>query len=192
MEAPGSKGHREQTAVVPTGRRSWPYVVAVPVSAGVLVWALNFVLVQRPVSAALDADSRNAGYVLSAHYSFYVNPSTLVLDLRTISEAAPIDLFRGLFQTAAALSESGRRFERVVLARRGDAVFQIKGDDFDQLGREFKGGQNPVFLLRTLPAKLHRPSGEAAFGQWEGGLLGVVGKQMEDLTAAGRSWAGSQ
>ena len=192
MEATGSKGHREQTPVVPTGRRSWPYVVGIPVAAGVLVWALNFFLVQRPVSAALDADSRNAGYALSAHYGLYVNPSTLVLDLKTITEAAPIDLFRGLFQAAAALAESGRSFDRVILARGGDAVFQMKGDDFDQLGREFKSGQNPVFLLRTLPSKLHRPSGEAAFGQWEGGLLGVVGKQMEDLTAAGRAWAGSQ
>lgn len=173
-------------------RRTLLYVVGVPVFAGVLVWSVNFFLIQKPVSAALNADSRNAGYALAAHYGLYVNPSTLVLDLRTISEAAPIDLFRGLFQAAAVLTESGRSFERVILARRGDAIFQMKGDDFERLGREFKGGQNPVFLLRTLPAKLHKPSGEAAFSEWEGGLLGVVGKQMEDLTAAGRSWAGSQ
>src|SRR6185503_21332606 len=99
-------------------------------------------------------DARNAGFTVSAHYRFYLEPSTLVLDLRDVSAAAPIDLFRGLFQSAAALASNGRRFTRVILARAGTPVFMITGEDFEELGVEFAGGQNPVFLIRTLPEKL--------------------------------------
>ena len=41
-----------------------------------------------------------------------------------------------------------------------------------------------LYLIRTLPKKLFNPDGTAAFGRWEGGLLGVLSKQMEDVSAA--------
>lgn len=177
---------------VPNRRRRWPYLIALLAVAAALVWVLNYVLIQRHVSHVLDSDPRNAGYSISAHYRFYVEPGTLVLDLREVSAAAPLDLFRGLFQSAAALTSAGRRFDRVILVRAGTPVFMMTGEDFANLGAEFAGGQNPIFLIRTLPEKLYRPSGEAAFGHWEGGMLGVLGKQMEDANNAGRQWADSQ
>jgi hypothetical protein len=83
----------------------------------------------------------------------------------------------------------GWTFEKVVLARAGTPVFLVKGAEFSTIGAEFGAGQNPVYLIRTLPEKLFRPSGEAAFGRWQGGLLGVLGKQMEDANEAARQWA---
>jgi len=98
--------------------------------------------------------------------------------------------FRGLFQSAKALHLSGRRFDRVVLARSGKPVFAMTGDSFVSLGEELEAGQNPIFLIRTLPEKLHDPDGNPAFGRWEGGWLGVMGKQMEDVNQAARQWIG--
>jgi hypothetical protein len=164
--------------------------MAVLLCVVLFTWGLNYTLVDRGVSQALNADARNAGYSLSAHYRFYIDPSTLVLDLHDVSAAAPLDLFRGLFQSASALASSGRSFDHVILARGGTPVFLMTGDDFRELGVEYSGGQNPVYLIRTLPEKLYKPSGEAAFGHWEGGMLGVLGKQMQEATEAGRSWAG--
>jgi len=174
----------------PRHRKRWVYRMAVLLCVVLFTWGLNYTLVDRGVSQALNADARNAGYSLSAHYRFYIDPSTLVLDLHDVSAAAPLDLFRGLFQSASALASSGRSFDHVILARGGTPVFLMTGDDFRELGVEYSGGQNPVYLIRTLPEKLYKPSGEAAFGHWEGGMLGVLGKQMQEATEAGRSWAG--
>jgi hypothetical protein len=162
------------------------------VLVAILVFAANYGLVTRPVNQALAADTRNAGYALWAHYRWFVDPGTLVLDLRRAEAAAPIDLFRGLFQSAAAFAAENRQFDRVILARAGEPVFVLKGESYATLGREFQAGQNPVFLIRTLPEKLFRPSGEQAYPQWTGGLLGVVGKQMEDANKVARDWAGAQ
>jgi hypothetical protein len=172
-----------------SGLRWFVWAAIVVLLAIVVIVGLNYVLVAGVVQTPLSADTRNAGYSLWAHYQWFVNPSTLVLDLRRAEAAAPIDLFRGLFQSAAALSSAGRRFDRVILSRSGRPVFVIEGDAFAALGREFEAGQNPVFLIRTLPERLFKPSGEAAFPQWTGGLLGVVGKQMEDVNTAARQWA---
>ncbi len=189
---PDIHGSPNPFIAVPHRRRRWPFFIVLLLGAGILIWSLNYILVQRSVGEALSSDTRNAGYSLSAHYRFYVDPSTLVLDLREVSAAAPLDLFRGLFQSAAALASAGRGFDRVILARAGTAVFMMTGEDFRNLGADFAGGENPVFLIRTLPTKLYKPTGEAAFGRWEGGMLGVLGKQMEDATEAGRQWAGAQ
>ncbi len=153
-----------------------------------LGWGLNYLLVGQPVAHKLDADPRNSGYSLSAHYRYYLDPTTLVLDLRDVESAAPVDLFRAVFQSADALHAAGRRFDRVILARSGKPVFIIQGKEFSSLGEEFAAGQNPVYLIRTLPEKLYRPSGEAAFGRWSGGWLGVLGKQMGDATEAAGQW----
>jgi hypothetical protein len=58
------------------------------------------------------------------------------------------------------------------------------------LGREH-GWQNPVYTLRTLPEKLHRPDGSPAYRAWTGGLLGVMARQMQDLTGFCRAWFAS-
>lgn len=166
----------------------WIWVVGAVLALLLVCWGTNYLLVGRPVSAKLAADSRNSGYSLGAHFSYYVDFSTLVLDLRKAGEVAPVDLYRGLFQSAEALNDAGRKFNRVVLARKGKPVFIMPGTDFDTLGAEFAAGQNPIYLMRTLPEKLHLPNGEAAFGHREGGLLGVLGGQLEDMSTLAQQW----
>jgi hypothetical protein len=172
-------------------RGGW-FFLATAVVILAVVWTLNSLLVGQPVQRKLSSDPRNQGYALRAHFGYYINPSTLVLDLYDVKSVAPVDLFRALFQSAEALHESGRKFDKVLLARDGTPVFLMGGNEFSALGAEFSAGQNPVYLIRTLPEKLYRPSGEAAFGRWEGGWLGVLTKQMEDANKAAQQWASGQ
>lgn len=143
--------------------------------------------VTAPVAAKLSEDSRNKGVGLYVYRTWGLSPDGLTVDLLLVDpDKAPIDMLRSLFQAAQTLK--ARHFARVTLARRGKPVFVMTGADFQELGASFDGGENPIFLVRTLPEKLYRPNGEAAFGHWEGGLLGVLGKQMEDVNAFAREW----
>ncbi len=69
-------------------------------------------------------------------------------------------------------------------------IYSMRGEDFQEIGREYKAGQNPVYLTRTLPEKLFLPDGSSAFGTWTGGLLGVAAQQMDDVNEAARTWLG--
>lgn len=168
--------------------RAW-YLLAIPVLMLLLAWSLNYVLVGLPVERKLSEDPRNNGCSLTAHYRYYLDANTLVLDLRILESVAPVDLFRALFQSAEVLHDSGRKFDRVILARSGTFVFLMDGEVFSTIGAEFGAGQNPIYLMRTLPEKLYRENGEPAFGRWEGGWLGVLGKQMEDVNNVAQQWS---
>ena len=50
------------------------------------------------------------------------------------------------------------------------------------------GIQNPVYTLRSLPQNVYNLDGTQAFSTWTGGLIGVVGKQMEDLSEFHKQW----
>lgn len=143
--------------------------------------------IRRSVEGKLNADWRNRSYSLDAYCK---HPDTLILDLSRVSSASPVDLFRGVFQASEALYEGvDINFDKVILARQGKPIFFIEGGDFSTLGAEFKNGQNPIYLIRTLPEKLYLPGGESAFPRWEGGWLGVFSKQMEDANQAARQWS---
>lgn len=182
------------TAPVPSPRPTTNpiRVVGVLLVLAAFVWGINYLWVGKPVSDALARDSRNNGYTLSAHLHYYADPSTLVLDLTRAEHIAPADLFRGLFTSAQALHESGRSFSQVILARSHREVFRLPGESFEEIGKLYSEGENPVYLIRTLPEKLTTPDGTPAFGTWTGGLLGVVSHQMEDATEAGRKWAAGE
>ncbi len=143
-----------------------------------------------PVSQALDRDERNTGFAVHAYRAWLLHPAEITIDLVSLEQAAPLDLNRALFQSAAALRN--RSFSKVILARKGKPVFVMDGADFQELGQEFEAGQNPIFLIRTLPEKLKTPDGQEAFGSWSGGLLGVLTRQMEDSNAFARSWAAGE
>jgi len=147
---------------------------------------MNFVILQSPMSEILGADPRNKGITISVHFGNYINPSELVLNLRDVSGSnSPADVSRVLIQYAEALK--AKEFERVILAYRGTQKFQLKGAYFRALGKEY-GTQNPVYTMRTFPENVYELDGTAAFGEWTGGLLGVVGKQMEDFNEFHKRW----
>src|SRR4051812_25148782 len=116
-------------------RRLWWMVLVASAAICAGTWVPNWLLIQHPVGEKLAADPRNNGFHLSAHYRYYVDPGTLVLDLRSADAVAPVDLCRGLFQSAEALDSVGRSFGRVILALSGHPVFIMTGDDFREIGR---------------------------------------------------------
>lgn len=78
-------------------------------------------------------------------------------------------------------------FERVVLSYKGSSKFQLEGSYFHTLGSDYEF-QNPAYTLRTLPENVYELDGSPTFGSWTGGLIGVVGKQMEDLNQLHARW----
>ncbi|WP_298743743.1 hypothetical protein [uncultured Brevundimonas sp.] len=166
-------------------RKRWPWLVTLLVP--VLIYNLT---VWVPVATKLGEDDRNSAASVHVYRSWLVHPNDITIDLMAVNDAATVDLSRALFQAAEALK--GREFGRVTLARQGKAVFVMQGTDFAELGEAFSAGENPVYLLRTLPEKLYLPNGEPAFGTWSGGWLGVLTKQMEDLNTFGPSWAAGE
>ena len=55
------------------------------------------------------------------------------------------------------------------------------------MGEEY-GWQNPIYTMRTFPEKLYTPNGLNAFSSWEGGMLGVTTKQVEDFNRLCDEW----
>lgn len=47
-----------------------------------------------------------------------------------------------------------------------------------------------IYLIRTFPENVKNLDGSPAFSTWEGGLLGVTNRQMEDFNAFMRQWVG--
>jgi hypothetical protein len=152
---------------------------------------LDYVTVGRPVGAALSQDEWTQGIAMSAHRQYRVNPGVLVISVGSDENAAPADLFRGVLVAADVLHDRGADFERVHLARGGKTIFTLEGSAFRELGEQYRPGQNSLVLVATLPGKLDRPDGRAAFHQWTGGSLDAFGKQLEDVTAAVGEWTGS-
>lgn len=161
-------------------------VILLFLTLGLGLAAFNYVGVYGPVSKRLAEDPRNEKVDVWVYRENGVSLSNVVFDLRHVGdEAAPADIFRTLFQAAEALKES--ELERVVLAHAGKKKFYLTGEHFAEIGGSFKG-QNPMYLLRTLPEKVHKLDGSKAYGTWTGGLLAVVGKQMEDLSTFSKDW----
>ncbi len=150
--------------------------------------ALNQLL-QSEVNSALDEDSRNDGIEVDVHYANYVDTDTLVYSIAAVdADTAPIDVFRAFLQSAEALKDS--RYDTVELAYQGEVRFLLDGRYFQEMGEDFEH-QNPVYTLRTFPEKLETPSGLSAYGEWTGGMLGVLNKQMNDFNDAMKAWYGA-
>ena len=124
-----------------------------------LVWGANLLVVGRPVGAALASDPRTAVIGMVGHLDHYVNPTTLVLDLRSPAVTDTSDLLRGVLVVARDLI-SLRMLDRVVLARSGTPVYELSGDDFRRLGRDFTIVRNPVVVLREFSDALRLPGGQ--------------------------------
>jgi hypothetical protein len=152
----------------------------------VAVYGWNYLMLQLPMREVIQEDGRNIGVSVSAHYNYYLDPTALVYDLRDVSGTnSKADVFRVLLQYAAKMKS--RRYDRVYLAYRGETKFMLDGGYFQQLGEEY-GTQNPVYTIRTFPSYLKRPDGSDAYGAWTGGLLGVLGKEMEDFNDFHDKW----
>jgi len=154
----------------------------------VALWAANFFLVRQPVDEALAADTAAARLRLTARFQWYLDPTTLVLDLRGGDPAAPEAAFRGLLVAADAMRREERTFGRVVLARAGTPVFVLSGGDFRVLGSGFASARNPLDALRAIPPMLRGTAGSGAYGVFGATLPDPLGERDVDATA--RRWVG--
>jgi len=156
------------------------------VAVFVAIYLVNYITLQKPLSDVINSDPRNEGITLSSHYSYYVYPSELVLDIKDVAgDKSAADVFRVLLQYAEKLEKIS--FNRVILASKGNTKFLLEGGYFKKLGEEY-GTQNPVFTMRTFPENIYKPDGQRAFGSWTGGMLGVLEKQMEDFAEFHKQW----
>jgi hypothetical protein len=153
------------------------------------VWGANALIVGRPVRDALAADTGTARLQLRARFQYYLDFTTLVLDLESVDAAAPENALGGLLVAARTMRAAGRSFRRVVLAHGRDAVFVLSGEDFTRLGDAVAAGRNPVALVRSVPEKLRAAAGAAGFGPWTLPLPPPLGPGAGDAAAVARRWA---
>ena len=138
------------------------------------------------MNSVIKSDPRNDGINVTVTYGQYVTPSKLIYDLKSVSSTNSMaDVFRVLLQFAEKMSS--KNFKEVILSYKGKAKFKIDGKYFQTLGKEYSW-QNPVYTIRTFPENLKNLDGSQAYGQWTGGLLGVLEKQMEDFNDFNEKW----
>ena len=139
-------------------RRRWVVIVVVLVA---LVWGLNYFMISRPVAAALAADPRTAGIVLTAHLRYYVDPTTLSVDLGRVQAADTTDVFRALAAVADALVDRSWGLPGMLtLSHGGDLVYTIAGDDLRQRAHDLPLSRKPAQVLGALIQALRGPDGK--------------------------------
>lgn len=155
----------------------------------VSIAAFDYFTVASPVRSKLGQDARNEGIRIRAHPQYYVMPGTLILSLRAAPSVSSVDIWRSFFQVADTLAARGNKYREVRLNRGSTTVYMIDGEKFLTIGKEFGSGQNPLYLLRTLPEKFVDASGARVFPDASQSLFGV-GTDLENATAAAAAWAG--
>lgn len=152
----------------------------------VTVFGVNYAMLGTKLATVVREDPRNAGVDMSVHYGYWVDPSTIVLNVNGLGDAnSQMDVSRVVFHLSHALKDASPK--RVVFAFRGTEKYYVDWPDFKELGTVVDG-QNPVYLLMNFPSKVMSPDGSHAFGTWEGGLLYVIQHRTEDMAAFNRGW----
>jgi len=161
-------------------------VLVVIVAALASIWLYNQTMLQGPLSRVLDSDSRNKSVTVKAHFDNWIDTGTVVFNLSDVSgESSPMDVFRVFLQFAQAQKE--HHYDKVVLAAYGDKKFIVPGDYFHDLGVEY-ASQNPMYTIRTFPHHVTNMSGDHPFPEYTGGILGVLGKEMEEFNDMNHQW----
>jgi hypothetical protein len=146
----------------------------------------NLFMLQIPVNKRIKSDSRNFGISIKVHYKYYINPRTLVFNIKEISSSnSAADVFRTFLTSSAELKD--KKFDKVELASKGKIKFYITGEYFKTIGSEY-GNQNVVFTIRTFPENVYLPAGNLAYSTWTGGMLGVLTNQMDDFNDLCKNW----
>jgi hypothetical protein len=153
-----------------------------------LIAAFNLGTVGYPIRSAVRSDDRNKPVSISAHYAYYLLPNTLVLRMSATGEAAAVDIWRSMFLAAESMYNNGKHFSDVELSRGLTTEYILSGNDFFEIGREYKESENPIYMLRTLPEKLKGRDGSDAFGPSSGSLFGMA-DDLGNSTKAAMTWA---
>lgn len=172
--------------VLPAKRRSllWLLLVAA-LLAGATYLGLSWR--QHSVNGEVEkALAGETGAVTPVYRRKLIGGNDIVFDVSSSDgELSMVDMTRRLLKTAEALQNED--YDRVYLANKGREKFYLEGPYFKQLGQE-RQSQNPVYTIRTMPENVRKLDGSPAFETWTGGLLGVMGGQMEDNAEFHRQW----
>ena len=185
----------EQVAPTPTAVRdkrplAFLGVLLLVIVGGFGVWLYNNVVANKPLQQVLASDPRNVVVKEHAKFAGWLDLHTLVFDVDSVSgEATRLDVLRSFLQYAEAMK--GHRVQKVILACRGVPKFKMDGSYFQQLGMEFST-QNPMYTTRTLPINVTAMDGSHPYVEYEGGVLGVFSKEMEQFGNFSDRWYGKQ
>jgi hypothetical protein len=177
-----------------TGRRRRLLYVVIPAISMVAilvvvygVYGLNNLQLQSKVDFVILMDSRNKGVEVEVYYESPFNYRVIVYDMKGVSgDKSFADVFRVFLQFAERMRDSD--LDYVKLAYQGRVKYILMGEDFKLVGLQYSLGENPVYIVRTFPEKLLLPNGRNAFPKWEGGLLAVTAKQLEDFNTFMKTW----
>ena len=151
-----------------------------------IIFAVNYFSLQRHMNSVLNDDSRNKGISVRVHYKWFVNIAEIKYDLRGMSgENSTLDVNRVMLQFSEKIKD--KKYKKIYLSHKSEDKFYFEGDYFKNLGQEY-GEQNPIYTLRTMPENVYTLNGDHAYSRWEGGWLGVMNKQMEDLNEFAKDW----
>ncbi|PHR59800.1 MAG: hypothetical protein COA43_08925 [Robiginitomaculum sp.] len=162
---------------------SWKRWFTIPI---LLIFLINVGFTTIPNYLRLKEDPRNNTATMVTYQRWGVMPNQLVIDLWGLNEtASKIDVTRMVFHVAEKMK--GRNFDWVVLSYRGQSRLKIEGNFFSEIGNSLDQ-QNPVYLMRTLPSQVYSMDGNPAYETWSGGLIAVLGQQMDDLNELHDDW----
>jgi hypothetical protein len=169
-----------------TGRRRRLLYVVIPAISMVAilvvvygVYGLNNLQLQSKMDFVILMDSRNKGVEVEVYYESPFNYRVIVYDMKGVSgDKSFADVFRVFLQFAERMRDSDL----------GRVKYILMGEDFKLVGLQYSLGENPVYIVRTFPEKLLLPNGRNAFPKWEGGLLAVTAKQLEDFNTFMKTW----
>jgi hypothetical protein len=161
-------------------------LIGILAATSITIFSLNYFLLVMPSNSVLGKDIRNKGIKIYPHYDFYLNPKTLVINIKNIDQdKSTADVFRTFYQIAEEFKN--KEFEKVYLAHKGKKKFFITGIYFKDIGSSYSY-QNPIYMLRTFPENTYNLNGNIAYSEWTGGILGVSTRQMEDLNDLATKW----
>ena len=150
------------------------------------IWLHNWDPFGKSMDDVIASDKRNKDVQAEAYYNGWFNRDTIVFNLKDVSgQSSPLDIFRVLLQFAQ--SQKDHEYKQVILAAYGEKKFVVTGDYFHQLGVEYST-QNPMYTMRTFPHHVATMKGEHPFPEFEGGMFGVLGKEMEEFKQMNAQW----
>ena len=126
---------------------------------------------------------------VDVYYEGLVSTKVVVFDLLDGSSAGArrIDPIHLLFEFSDELDLYS--VEKVILARNGDQKFYIPSSKLRRLTESYVNGGEP-WAFNHLPESVRSMSGAEVYGEWTGGVLGVLKEQTEDLNDFIEEWTG--
>jgi len=192
MIDPSSSLSKSQDTSAPPHRKRnsyiWLILLILPAIVFASVWIFNDISVNKPLQKVLASDPRNAAIKAHVRYQGWTNPRVIVFDIESVSpKASRLDVLRTFLQYAQAMK--AERFRTVILACRGSNKFQMEGRYFNELGVNYET-ENPMYTIRTLPINVTAMDGSHPFDEYEGGILAVLSKELEQFADFSDRWYG--